>query len=132
MSSNDPVTNPGGDGEVVNVTEARAGFQDKPMLWVLGIGIVLVFVALFGAWALFSGPFANVERHNAGQASDAEAFDAPLGAPKQNNIGSSTPRTGEPAESGVGTGPDDPRSTQATTGRGVGEGDPSRGSPTLP
>jgi len=132
MSNNDPATNPGGDGEVINVTEVRAGFQDRPMLWVLGVGIVLVFIALFGAWALHAGPFATTEANTGGQASDAAAFDTPLSAPKQNDIGAPAPRTGEPADTGVGTGPDDPRTTAAPTGERPGEGDPNRAVPSQP
>lgn len=100
MSTNDPVTNPGGDGERVLVTETRQGFRDKPILWVLGGGLVLVVIALFGMWALHAGPFATLEEHNGRQASDAAAFDTPLAAPKQNDIGHPSPRTGEAADTG--------------------------------
>ncbi len=132
MSTNDPVTNPGGDGEVVNVTEARSGFRDSPMLWVLGVGLVLVFAALFGAWAFYSGPLETTRETVGQQATDAQAFDAPLTAPKQNDIGHPSPRTGEPANTGVGTGPDDPRTPAAPTGQRPGEANPEAGSANLP
>ena len=101
MSVNDPETNPGGDGEVVTLTEARQGFRDTPILWVLGVGLVLVVIALFGMWALHAGPFASVEGHNGRQQTDAAAFDTPTSPPKMNDIGHPASQPGTPAGQGV-------------------------------
>lgn len=100
MSSNDPNTNPGGDGERVTLTEARQGFRDKPILWVLGGGLVLVILAFGILYALSAGPFASTQPHNARQPTDAAAFDTPQSPPKMNDIGHPSPRTGEPANTG--------------------------------
>lgn len=100
MSVNDPETNPGGDGERVTLTEARQGFRDTPMLWVLGAGLVLVVLALFGMWALHAGPFAAVEAHNGRQPTDAAAFDTPVSPPKMNDIGHPASDPSTPAGQG--------------------------------
>ena len=47
---NDPAANPGGDGETIEVTDARGGQKTGHMRWVLGVSIVLAVLAMIGAW----------------------------------------------------------------------------------
>jgi len=68
---------------VLEATEARQGRRGKPVLWVLIISTALVVLALFGAWFARSGDLARVEPNNAGQTTDAAAFNAPEPAARQ-------------------------------------------------
>ncbi|WP_397401149.1 hypothetical protein [Phenylobacterium sp.] len=47
---NDPAANPGGDGETIEVTDARGGQKTGHMRWVLGVSTVLAVLAMIGAW----------------------------------------------------------------------------------
>ena len=47
---NDPAANPGGDGEIIQVTDARGGQKTGNMRWVLGVSTVLAVLAMMGAW----------------------------------------------------------------------------------
>ena len=47
---NDPAANPGGDGETIEVTDARGGQKTGHMQWVLGVSTVLAVLAMIGAW----------------------------------------------------------------------------------
>lgn len=44
---NNPKTNPGGDGETIQATEASGGRKTGHIRWVLGISTVLALVAVF-------------------------------------------------------------------------------------
>jgi hypothetical protein len=52
--SNDPISNPGGDGERIDVSSASQGQKTGHIRWVLGIGTVLVIVGFIAAYALTS------------------------------------------------------------------------------
>lgn len=47
---NDPVRNPAGDGETIEVTAASQGQKTGHIRWVLGIGTVLAIVGLLVVW----------------------------------------------------------------------------------
>ena len=69
-------------GPRVSETRARAGFKDKPVLWVLGLGVLLAAVALFG-WFFINQPGLETTNADAGRdRRDAEMFDQTPQAPK--------------------------------------------------
>ena len=66
----------------VSETRARQGFRDKPILFVLGIGLLLAVLALFGLWAARSGQLQTTNADAGLDRRDAEAFDQPAQPPK--------------------------------------------------
>jgi hypothetical protein len=66
----------------VSETRARQGFRDKPVLFVLGIGLLLAVLALFGLWAARSGQLQETNVDAGRDARDAAAFDQPAQPPK--------------------------------------------------
>lgn len=52
---NDPISNPGGDGETIGVTEASGGQKTGHIRWVLAIGTILAIAGLVVVWMMSSG-----------------------------------------------------------------------------
>jgi len=46
-----------GDGEVIEATDARQGRWGRHAFWMLVISTILAVIALFSAWAFYSGSF---------------------------------------------------------------------------
>ncbi len=54
--ANDPNTNPGGDGETVEVTAASGGQKTGHIRWVLGVSSVLAAIGLLLVWLVMHRP----------------------------------------------------------------------------
>lgn len=48
--ANNPNSNPGGDGETIEVTAASGGQKTGHIRWVLGIGTVLAVLGFLAVW----------------------------------------------------------------------------------
>ena len=48
--ANNSNTNPGGDGETIRTTEARAGQKTGHIRWVLAIGTILAIAGMLAVW----------------------------------------------------------------------------------
>jgi hypothetical protein len=69
-------------GPRVSETRARAGFKDKPVLWVLALSILLAVLVL-GGWYFINKPGLQSMNADAGRdRRDAETFDTTPQAPK--------------------------------------------------
>ena len=78
--SNVPSDQP--SGPRVSETRARSGFKDKPVLWVLGLSILLAVIALFG-WFFINEPgMESMDADTGRDRRDAEMFDQTPQAPK--------------------------------------------------
>ena len=66
----------------VSETRARQGFRDKPVLFVLGIGLLLAVLALFGLWAARSGQMQTTNADAGQDRRAAASFDQPAQPPK--------------------------------------------------
>ena len=63
-------------------TRARQGFRDRPVVFVLLIGLALAILALFGLWFARSSQLQTTEADVGHDRRDAEAFDQPVQPPK--------------------------------------------------
>ena len=61
----------------VSETRARQGFRDRPVLLVLGIGLLLAVLALFGLWAARSGQLETTNADVGLDRRDAATYDQP-------------------------------------------------------
>ena len=50
--ANNPNSNPGGDGETIQVTAASGGQKTGHIRWVLGIGTVLAIAGIVIVWLM--------------------------------------------------------------------------------
>lgn len=66
---------------VLEATEARQAFRGRHVLWVLVISLVLVVLALFGAWASHAPALDRADKSEETAAPDA--FNSPEPAAKQ-------------------------------------------------
>ena len=66
----------------VSETRARQGFRDRPVVFVLLIGLALAVLALFGLWFARSGQLATTEADVGHDSRDAVAYDSPVQPPK--------------------------------------------------
>ena len=80
MSDRSPDLDPAGPR--VSETRARQGFRDKPVVFVLGIGLLLAVLALFGLWFARSSQLQTTEADVGHDRRDAEAYSQPVQAPK--------------------------------------------------
>jgi len=65
----------------VEAQYVRQGRRGTHVLWILLISLAMAVLAVWGSWVLFfSGDLAATEPHNARQAADARAFEAPDGS----------------------------------------------------
>lgn len=69
-------------GPRVSETRARGGFKDKPVLWVLGIGLLLAVVALIGLFLANNSRMETMDADTGRDRRDAEMFDQTPQAPK--------------------------------------------------
>jgi hypothetical protein len=69
-------------GPRVSETRARAGFKDKPVLWVLGISILLAVVALIGLFLANNSRMETMDADTGRDRRDAEMFETTPQAPK--------------------------------------------------
>ena len=69
---------------VLEATEARQGRRGKHVLWILVVSLVLVVIALFGAWAMHAKDLASTEVNNGRQHPAAAAFQTPTTPARQN------------------------------------------------
>jgi hypothetical protein len=65
----------------LNATRARSGLRGRHVLWVLLISLLLVVIALFGAWGLKSHDLAATQPGPAAENHTARSFDAPAPQP---------------------------------------------------
>ena len=63
-------------------TRARQGFRDRPVLLVLGIGLLLAVLALFGLWAARSGQLESTNADAGMDRRDAATYDQTIQPPK--------------------------------------------------
>lgn len=77
--TNTPTDQP--TGPRVPETRARAGFTDKPVLWVLVISILLAVLTL-GGWYLINKPGLDSLNAETGDRQDSASFDTTVQAPK--------------------------------------------------
>jgi hypothetical protein len=52
--TSDPKSNPGGDGEIVEATDASSGQKTGHIRWVLVIGTFLAIAGLVAVWLIIS------------------------------------------------------------------------------
>jgi hypothetical protein len=69
-------------GPRVSETRARGGFKDKPVLWVLGLSIVLAVVFVMGAMLWRPDKLESMDADTGRDRRDAEMFDQTPQAPK--------------------------------------------------
>jgi hypothetical protein len=69
-------------GPRVSETRARGGFKDKPVVWVLGLSILLATLALFGWFFMNQGQMETLDADTGRDRRDAEMFEQTPQAPK--------------------------------------------------
>jgi hypothetical protein len=69
-------------GPRVSETRARGGFKDKPVLFVLGGGILLAVLALFTWFFINQGRMETLDADTGRDRRDAEMFEQTPQAPK--------------------------------------------------
>ena len=79
MTDRDPALDP---APRVSETRARQGFRDRPVLLVLGIGLLLAVLALFGLWAARSGQMETTNADAGLDRRDAATYDQVPQPPK--------------------------------------------------
>lgn len=52
--TNDPKTNPGGDGETIAVSSASGGQKTGHIRWVLAIGTILAIIGVVTVWMIMT------------------------------------------------------------------------------
>jgi uncharacterized membrane protein YhaH (DUF805 family) len=64
--------------EVLEATEARQGRWGRHAFWMLVASTTLAVIALFAAWAFFSGAFTEVNEASTPTAAEARATTGPV------------------------------------------------------
>ncbi len=98
----DSQTTPG-DGPRLEATEARQGRRGKHVLWILVMSLVLVILALFGAWAARAPDLAKADPNGTSRTSAAASFNAPEPSAKQGDVTKAPGVAGETLPSDAAT-----------------------------
>ena len=86
----DPKSNAPEEAPALEATDARQGRPGKPVLWILVISLVLVCIALFGAWAMRAGDLAKADPNGTSNTAGGEQFDTPA-PPETETVGERAP-----------------------------------------